>query len=332
MSGVEQKTVSADEADMRIDRWFKRHYPALGHVPLQKLLRTGQVRIDGKRAKPDSRVQPGQIVRVPPQATGAADPAFDDRPPRPAVTDRDAAMIRSLVLYKDEDVIVINKPAGLATQGGSKITRHVDGMLPALQFDAEEPPRLVHRLDKDTSGVLMLARTAQAARALTAALKGRTVRKIYWAVTVGTPEPAAGRIVAPLIKGEGPDGERMMVNEERGDSARTLYRVLESVGGSAAFVALWPQTGRTHQLRVHCSDVLGTPILGDGKYGGEAAFMEGSDLPRQMHLHARQVVVPHPRTSIPISVKAPLPDYFRSTLDYFGFDDGDVDDLFLEEA
>lgn len=325
---VTQRTVVADEASMRLDRWFKRHYPVLSHIQLEKMLRTGQVRVDGKRAKAGDRLLAGQSVRIPP-LPDLAPLAPAAPPPRPALAadSKEGKALRAAVLYRDADVIVLNKPAGLAVQGGTGQSRHLDGMLDALIFDAEERPRLVHRLDKDTSGCLVLARNAYAATRLTAAFRARDTRKYYWAVTVGVPKPHQGKIDVPLGKEAGTKGERMAVDEEDGVKAVTLYQVVENAHRQAAFVALWPLTGRTHQLRVHMN-LLGTPILGDGKYAGQKAFLEGgADLPRQLHLHARRIIIPHPRGGgRVVDVTAPLPPHMATTWSYFGFSansDGD---------
>jgi 23S rRNA pseudouridine955/2504/2580 synthase len=230
------------------------------------------------------------------------------------------------VLYRDADVLVIDKPAGLAVQGGTATPRHLDAMLDALRFDAAERPRLVHRLDKDTSGVLVLARTALAAQRLAAAFRSKDARKYYWAVTVGVPRPFQGKIDAPLAKETTARGERVAQDDEDGKRAVTLYQVVEHAAKKAAWVALWPLTGRTHQLRVHMA-TIGTPILGDGKYGGGEAFLPGAEVPRQLHLHARRIVVPHPRGGR-IDVTAPLPDHLTATWAYFGFDRTDDGDPF----
>lgn len=331
MNKVETRIVTQDEAEMRLDRWFKRYFPLLGHGALQKLLRTGQVRVDGKRAESNTRLAAGQSVRIPPMPD--IPPEMPDAPPRtppkPAVSEKDAAELRSRILYRDDDVIVLDKPAGLATQGGTGQSKNLDAMLDVLRFDAAERPRLVHRLDKDTSGCLVLARTAAAATKLTAAFRSRDARKIYWAVTVGVPKPHKGRIDLPVAKEAGTRGERMAVDEEEGQSALTYYTVVEHAHKRAAFVALWPRTGRTHQLRVHM-DAIGTPILGDGKYAGQGAFLPGdTGLPRQLHLHARRIVMPHPRGGA-IDVTAPLPKHMQPAWDYFGFDDNLREDPFAE--
>ncbi|WP_114394250.1 RluA family pseudouridine synthase [Oleisolibacter albus] len=316
---VETRLVDADEAEMRLDRWFKRHFPQLSHIQLQKLLRTGQVRVDGKRAEANSRLAAGQSVRIPPLPDAPPPPAEGARPvKRPAISDKEAEALRRRVLYRDSDVIVLDKPAGMAVQGGTGQSKHLDAMLDALMFDATERPKLVHRLDKDTSGCLVLARTSFAATRLTSAFRSRDARKIYWAVTVGVPDPRQGRIDLALAKEAASGGERMAVDEEEGQHAITYYTVLEHAHRRAAFVALWPRTGRTHQLRVHMN-AIGTPILGDGKYAGQNAFLEGgAEVKRQLHLHARRIILPHPRHGT-IDVTAPLPEHMRPAWDYFGF-------------
>lgn len=317
MSGVQQIEIKQQDADQRLDRWFKRHFPALGHGRLEKLLRTGQIRLDGKRAKAGDRVGAGQVVRVPP--LGETPDRGEQRQPRRlrAADDRWAMTLQKSVLYKDDDVLVIDKPAGLAVQGGSGLSTSVDDLLDALQFDAEERPRLVHRLDRDTSGVLALARNAKAARHLTEAFRHKDARKIYWAVVVGVPEVRGGRIDAPLQKAGGKGAERVHVDEE-GRRAVTEFAVIEKAGKKAAWLALMPVTGRTHQLRAHCV-ALGTPILGDGKYAGAAAFLSKENLPRQLHLHARRLRLPHPAGRGWIDVTAPLPEHMRRTWTFFGF-------------
>lgn len=315
-TAVRTLTVGEDEAELRLDRWFKRHFPALSHGRLEKLLRTGQVRVDGKRAKAGQRLAAGQSVRVPPLGEDGARPA-ERRPPPPS--EAEARDLRAAVLYRDDDVIAINKPPGLAVQGGSRTEKHLDAMLDALRFGAAERPRLVHRLDKDTSGVLLLGRNARAAGALAKAFRERSARKLYWAITVGVPEPVAGRIDLALVKRAGRGGERVVAAEPghaEAQRAVTLYKVVERVGSRAAWVAMMPLTGRTHQLRVHAA-ALGWPILGDGKYGGAVAIIEGR--PRALHLHARRLVMPLPGGRR-LDVTAPLPPHMAETFDFFGFD------------
>jgi len=301
--------VKPGDAGARLDRWFKRHYPTLTQGALQKMLRQGQIRVDGKRADAATRVDEGMEIRVPPMPTAPAPIAVRE----PSADD--AAALLAMVLYRDEHVIVLNKPHGLAVQGGPGITRHLDGMLDALQFDADDRPRLVHRLDRDTSGVLVLGRTAASTAALAASFRSRDAKKTYWAIVVGQPEPAGGRVDMPLARVPGPRGERTGFAPE-GQRAITDYDTLESVSRRAALMELRPLTGRTHQLRVHAADALRCPILGDGKYGGERAQMEG--LGRELHLHARALAIPHPAGGT-LEVAAAIPPHIEETFRYFGF-------------
>ncbi len=323
MAQVETREVAGDEADIRLDRWFKRHYPALSHGRLEKLLRTGQVRVDGSRVKAGERLKSGQAIRIPPLGDSSAAPKPRQRP---KVSDHDAKELRARVLYEDKEIIVIDKPAGLAVQGGSKTTRHLDGMLDALADKNGERPRLVHRLDKDTSGVLVLARNVSAADRLGKAFRGRHVTKLYWALVVGEPERDQGRIDLAMAKKSGPRGERMEGGDD-GQRAITDFAVIDRIGRQAAWLALRPLTGRTHQLRVHCA-AIGTPILGDGKYGGAHAFLSGVPA-KDVHLHARAIEIPKRGGGV-ISVIAPLPDHMRKTWRLFGFNVNDTSDPFAE--
>lgn len=315
MNQVVTRVVSPDEAELRLDRWFKRHYPWLGHGRLEKLLRTGQVRVDGGRAKAATRLESGQSIRVPPLGEPpAADATRVARAPK-ADPER-IAELQAAVLHKDDAVLVLNKPAGLATQGGTGQHEHLDGLLDHLRFGAAERPRLVHRLDKDTSGVIMLARTAKAAAVLAQALKTRDAHKLYWALVVGLPQQREGRISMPLAKLPGPAGEKMVGDPEAGKSAVTLYRVIDQAARRAAWLGLAPLTGRTHQLRVHCA-ALGCPIAGDGKYGGTEASLTGG-ISRKLHLHARALKLPHPDGGY-LEVHAPLPPHMAASWDFLGF-------------
>ncbi|HTR85054.1 MAG TPA: RluA family pseudouridine synthase [Reyranella sp.] len=313
---VQTRAVTGDEAGLRLDRWFQRHFPELGHGALQKLLRTGQVRLDGKRVEGKDRVEPGQTVRLPPGVTAAPTAKPKERP---KVSDRDAAEIQKLVIHKDAEVIALNKPPGLAVQGGSGTERHVDGMLDALRFGYEDRPRLVHRLDKDTSGLLLIARTGQAAKRLAESFRDRETEKLYWAVVVGVPPKHEGAINLPLAKRPGArDRETMQVDHEEGQKALTHFRVLDHAGRRASLLALWPRTGRTHQLRVHCA-AIGCPILGDRKYGGEEALLSTIAEERRLHLHARRLALPHPSGKGELVVEAEPPPHFRRTVEAFGF-------------
>jgi len=278
-------------------------------------LRTGQIRVDGGRSKASDRLEAGQEIRIPPL------PA-EDRPsaaPRPVRTDsREAEGLRALVIHRDDDVLAIIKPPGLAVQGGTGVSRHLDAMLDALRFGAAERPRLVHRLDKDTSGVLVLARNAFAATKLADAFRGRDAKKTYWALVVGVPKQESGRISSEIAKRGVQGAERMAEVDGEGKRATTEYAVIEVAGKAVAWLALHPLTGRTHQLRVHC-EALGTPILGDGKYGGRAAFIDGVPDGGMLHLHARALEIPHPRGGV-LRLEAPLPSGLTATWKFFGFD------------
>ena len=315
MTGVQTITVSGDEAGVRLDRWFRRHFEGIGHGRLEKLLRTGQVRVDGSRSKASTRLEAGQVIRVPPLGE---DKKPLPRPTPPKISKRDADELQSLVIHRDDDVLAINKPPGLAVQGGTGLTHHLDAMLDGLRFGLVERPRLVHRLDKDTSGVLVLARNAFAATSLTNSFRGRSTKKTYWALVVGVPEKKSGRIVSELAKRGGRGMERMAETDSDGKRAITDYVVLEVAGNAVAWLGLQPHTGRTHQLRVHCK-TLGTPILGDGKYGGREAFIDGVPDGKMLHLHARALEIPHPRRGV-LKLEAALPSSMAATWRFFGFD------------
>jgi len=324
VSGVQTIEVTAEEGELRLDRWFRRHYPGLKHGRLEKLLRTGQVRVDGKRAQAGTRLAPGQRIRVPPQAEAQeAEPAAA----KAALSAADRDFIRSLIIHRDDDVIALNKPPGLAVQGGTRTVRHIDAMLDALRFGKKERPRLVHRLDRDTSGVLLLARSANAAARLGRIFQTREVRKTYWALVVGRPEPSRGRIDLSLEKRAGPRGERMADARRSGKRAVTLYSVLEGAGATAAWLALWPLTGRTHQLRVHCA-AIGHPIVGDGKYGGSGAYLPAAQVTRRLHLHARELTLPHLSGAGALTIRADLPPHMLNSWRFFGFDPNRAGDPF----
>jgi 23S rRNA pseudouridine955/2504/2580 synthase len=329
MNEVSQIGVTQEEDGVRLDRWFKRRFPMLTHGRLEKLLRTGQVRVDGARAKANVRLEAGQVVRVPPLGEEAAKPA-----PKPErnVSDKDAEFVRSLVIHKDKSVLVLNKPAGLAVQGGTKTERHLDGMLDALAFEGERP-RLVHRLDRDTSGVLVLARTARAAASLARAFKQKDARKIYWALVVGVPVPRQGTIDLALTKQGGPRAERVFAAEKGDENARdaaTHFSTVAMAAHKLAWVAFMPLTGRTHQIRAHAA-AISTPIVGDGKYGGVNAH-PGGEIPRKLHLHARSIDIAHPDGGR-LFIEADLPPHMKASWKLLGFDLRDAEDAFagLEE-
>jgi 23S rRNA pseudouridine955/2504/2580 synthase len=313
---VSIQTVADDEADTRLDRFLRRRYPALTQGALQKLCRTGQVRVDGRRVEASVRLVAGQAVRVPPMQAAAEKAPI-------VVTPGESREMERLVLYRDDQVIVLNKPSGLATQGGPGITKHLDGMLDALRGDGDRP-RLVHRLDRDTSGVILLARTAAVAARLAALFRSREVEKTYWAVVVGRPLPVEGQIDQALKRISSPFGERTVPadrKDKEGQRAYTNYRTLDNAAQKFAWLELMPLTGRTHQLRVHCVS-LGAPILGDAKYaeqhenGTGGSYVEG--LPDKLHLHARTLVLPHPAGGV-LTVSADLPPHMRETFSTLGF-------------
>ncbi|MES2755310.1 MAG: RluA family pseudouridine synthase [Pseudomonadota bacterium] len=310
---VRQFTVGADDDGIRLDRWFKRHLPDANFNLVSRWARTGQLRVDGARATPGDRLNAGQVLRVPP-----AEPVRAPAPKRErtALTDDQIAFARELVIHQDAQAFVLNKPPGLATQGGTKTTEHVDGLLDALQYDAEGRPKLVHRLDKDTSGALLIARTARAAAYFAKHFSSRSARKVYWALIVGVPSIEDGMIELPIAKQPGTGGEKMHVDEAEGAAARTRYRVIERAGNRAAWVELQPFTGRTHQLRVHMN-AIGHPIVGDGKYGGPAAFLTGG-ISRKMHLHARRIRIDHPDGGA-IDVTAEPPQHLAESIAMLGF-------------
>jgi 23S rRNA pseudouridine955/2504/2580 synthase len=344
MAGIEHLTIAADEAEQRLDRWFRKRFPHVSQGRIEKMCRKGEIRVDGGRVKAASRVAPGQVVRVPPL------PPADERPPVPAAPpepDAEAARaLRDAVLYRDDHMIVLNKPAGLAVQGGTgqRATgqrTHLGALASALRFGRPDDPRLVHRLDKDTSGLLVLARTPAAATRLGALFRSREVDKIYVAAVAGKPEPPAGTIRFGLVKAGGTGDERMrtvhpdeVAATEGARRAVTDYRVVEQAGSRLAAVALRPVTGRTHQLRAHMA-ALGCPIAGDGKYGGRGQENLGEGwgaglggaLSRKLHLHAARLAFPHPATGRAMSFAAPLPPHMARTWKLMGWPADLPDDL-----
>ena len=312
---VRQFTVAPDDDGIRLDRWFKRHLADANFNLVSRWARTGQLRVDGKRATPGDRIEAGQVIRVPP-----ADPAPTPAKPRivrAELSEDEIAFVNEMVIHRDPQAIVVNKPPGLATQGGTKTNVHLDGLLDGLAEGDQPRPKLVHRLDKDTSGVLLLARTPRSAAFFSKSFSGRTARKVYWAIVVGVPELKDGYIDLPLAKQPGTGGEKMHVDEENGLPSRTRYRVVDRAGNRAAWVELQPLTGRTHQLRVHMA-AIGHPIVGDGKYGGQDAFLTGS-ISRKLHLHARRLRIDHPDGG-QVDVTAELPDHIAESISTLGFD------------
>ena len=352
MTGVQVLAVADADADQRLDRWFRRLFPHIPQGRIEKMCRKGEIRVDGGRVKPATRLQSGQEVRIPP----LPDPMPEDalgapRVQKLAISDADAAMMRRTVIYQDDHLIAINKPAGLPTQGGSgQEGRHVDALAACLAREGEDKPRLVHRLDKDTSGVLLLARSRQAAQALTDAFRHRETRKIYWAAVAGAPLPRMGKIKFGLVKaaghGKGGEGEKMrclhpseIATTDGAKRAETDYATLSALGGRVSWVAMVPITGRTHQLRAHIAE-LGHPIVGDGKYGGSSqenlgdgwGAQLGGEISRKLHLHARYLKFRHPFTKRDLTLTAALPDHMARTWELFDWRAEDVPvDPFYDE-
>lgn len=337
--GVQLLTVGPDEAEQRLDRWFRRQFPHISQGRLEKLCRNGEVRVDGGRVKTATRITPGQVVRVPPLPEASEVDAAPAKPAKPAVDPGMAAALQAAVVFRDDHILVLNKPAGLATQGGTGQVTHLAGLLGALRFGREDEPRLIHRLDKDTSGLIVLARTGSAAVALARAFKGRSVEKIYFALVAGRPNPAQGTIRYGLVKAGGAAEKMQIVHPNDLDStpdarpAITDYRVIDQAGNRAAWVAARPITGRTHQIRAHLA-ALGCPVAGDGKYGGRGQENDGSGwgaglggaISRKLHLHAAQLRLPHPITGRQMTFVAPLPEHMARSWDLMGWSMADLPD------
>jgi 23S rRNA pseudouridine955/2504/2580 synthase len=319
---VQTIEVAEREAGLRLDRWFRIHFPDVTHGFLQKLLRSGQVRVDSKRVEANMRLEAGQAIRVPPAVRekpktrpSAAIPAG------PAKSDR--LLVERAILFEDDDVLVLDKPFGIAVQGGTGTTRHLDGILAGMADRFGERPRLVHRLDRDTTGVLLVAKNRDAAARLGRIFQTRSAAKTYWALVNGVPKPPQGRIEAALVKASGPEGDRVRKAEpgeqDRAMHATTHYSVIDRVAHKAAWVSLKPVTGRQHQLRAHMA-LIGHPIVGDTKYDGDRALAD-SGIALKLHLHARRIVIPHPRPGRPqIDVTAPLPEHMRQSWEMLGLD------------
>lgn len=331
---VEMRTVEKDEAGLRLDRWFKTHFPGLGFGHLQKLIRSGQVRVDGKRVETSTRVAAGQSVRIPPLQYGdaAGGPIAGDNGapmarPKQVPSANEEEYLRSLILYEDDHVFVFNKPAGLAVQGGSGMTRHIDGMLEVFRDRKGVRPRLVHRLDRETSGCLLVARSRLAAATLAKTFQTRSARKIYWALVFGQPRPAQGRISSYLKRVPGPDGDMMTVakhGEKDAQHAVTYYSIVDHAGGRLSWLTMKPTTGRTHQLRVHCQ-AMGHPIIGDPRYFDIENWTLPGGIQNRLHLLARRLTIPHPAGGRVIDVTAPLPPHMVQSWNLLGFEADDPD-------
>lgn len=354
MSGVVTRTVKADEAEMRLDRWFKTHFPSLAFGHLQKLLRTGQVRVDGKRAKADTRIEPGQAIRIPPLEKGEAAPQPGIReagvkaargisgampasnirpralPKADRKTDETRSFLKSITLYEDDEMMVLNKPAGLAVQGGSGMKKHLDMMLDALTTKEGVKPRLVHRLDKDTAGCLIVAKTRLAAATLAKTFRSRSARKIYWALVAGVPRVKQGRVSTYLAKGEDEHGDAKMKVSRHGaegaDHALTYYAVVDTSAQKLAWLSLKPVTGRTHQLRAHAAHI-GHPIVGDPKYFDIQNWELPGGMQNKLHLLARRIVIAQPKTGVKIDITAPLPPHMQQSFNLLGLDTSGYDPI-----
>jgi 23S rRNA pseudouridine955/2504/2580 synthase len=333
--------IGEDEAGMRLDRWLHRRFPDVANSHLMRIVRKGEVRVSGKRADVSTRLASGENVRVPPLRIAARQSATVRR-----ANPNDLEAIRAMTLFEDRDVLVLNKPYGLAVQGGSGTTRHIDGMLEALADKEGNRPVLVHRLDRDTSGVLMIAKSRKMAAELGEVFRSRRAKKIYWALVEGVPKPAQGRISMFLAKGEGmgeargqgrADLERMHVAKHGDADAQhslTLYAVVDKVAPRLAWLSMRPVTGRTHQLRAHC-EAIGHPIVGDPKYNRRPANDPARSDPLRapppglepkLHLLARRLILPHPRSGI-IDVTAPLPEHMKKSFAMFGFEENERDPI-----
>jgi 23S rRNA pseudouridine955/2504/2580 synthase len=314
---VQTVVVTPDEDNMRVDRFLEGRFPGLSFSHVQRIVRKGELRVNGKRADSKDRLQAGQNIRIPPLR-------LDTPKVAGKLSDAEAktlAELKTMTLYEDDDVLVLNKPAGLAVQGGSGTTRHVDQMLEVMRDAKGQKPRLVHRLDKETSGCLLVAKTRFAATALTGSFRHRSARKIYWALVAGVPKPKQGRISTYLAKEES-DGDSIMRIAAHGDEgashAVTYYAVVETSATKLAWVSLKPVTGRTHQLRAHMAHI-DHAIVGDPKYFNKENWQLPGGLQNRLHLLARRIVIPHPRGGV-IDASAPLPPHMLQSWNLLGLE------------
>jgi 23S rRNA pseudouridine955/2504/2580 synthase len=319
---IEKHAVRKDDDGLRLDRWLKKHYPSLPHTLVQKLVRTGQVRVDGGRAKAEARLAAGQEIRVPAHFAGPKSTATPSLRPPPGMSKADRDFVERMIVFENDSIVILNKPYGIAVQGGTKTTRHIDGLLAGMadRFGGERP-RLVHRLDRDTTGILVVAKDRKTAARLGRLFQTRSVQKIYWAVTRGVPKPPQGKVEAALVKASGPEGDRVRKaragEQDLAQHATTYYSVIDRAAQKLAWISLKPVTGRQHQLRAHM-DILETPIIGDQKYGDSADLpMDGIE--NKLHLHARRLTLKDASFG-EIDVSAPLPAHMVNTFQLLGFD------------
>lgn len=327
---VETIEVAEREAGMRLDRWFRVHFPEIKHGYLQKLLRSGQIRVDARRVEANARLEAGAKIRVPKAARTPREGADGAKAEASKTSAADRALIEGLILFEDDDVLILNKPFGLAVQGGTGTRRHIDGMLAGMVDRFGDRPRLVHRLDRDTTGVLLVAKHRNAAAKLGKIFQTRSAAKTYWALVRGVPKPPQGKIEAALVKAAGPDGDKMRKarpgEQNEAMHATTHYSVIDRVANKMSWVSLKPVTGRQHQLRAHM-EMIGHPMVGDNKYPGNHHEPAAENIAEKLHLHARRLIIPHPAGKAKIDVTAPLPPHMLETWELLGLDahrfDGD---------
>jgi 23S rRNA pseudouridine955/2504/2580 synthase len=315
MEQVHILTISDDDNGQRLDRWLKKQLPKVPYALIQKMVRTGQIRINGKRAKTDTRLTVNDSIRIPPVETKSGPSIFIPK-------DDDESFLKKITLYDDGEILVINKPYGLPVQGGPNITRHIDGMLSSIINKKGVKPRLIHRLDRDTSGLLVCARSLKMTQNLGALFESRDIKKIYYALVSPIPKEKSGIIDGAIIKGtKGDRKEAVIIDNDNGKASRTLYKVIaENKTTNIAWLAFWPRTGRMHQIRVHTADILGCPILGDEKYNGMSPLLDELDLSHRLHLHAAHLIFRHPTSSELLKLSAPLPDDLKNSFAKLGFD------------
>jgi 23S rRNA pseudouridine955/2504/2580 synthase len=322
MKSVQILTVTEQDDGQRLDRWLKKHLAKVPYALIQKMVRTGQIRINGKRAKTDSRLIMNDEIRIPPVETKEGPSVFRPR-------DDDEDFLKKIILHDDGELLVLNKPYGLPVQGGPNITRHIDGMLSTLVNKKGVKPRLIHRLDRDTSGLLVCARSLKTTQEMGKLFESRDIKKIYYALISPIPQKQSGELNGAIIKGTGARKEAVIIDNVNGRAAKTSFHILaQNEELNIAWAAFWPRTGRMHQIRVHTSDILGSPILGDEKYNGMNDIMDRMNMPHQLHLHAAHLIFKHPITKEMTKISAPLPDHIVTSFKICNFDLNSLPDPF----